>query len=45
MLTPGLKKINESIKLEVVRKDMEEKRKVISEIEATLAMKFKISVN
>lgn len=41
LLSPTLKKINESLKLEVIRKDMEEKKKIISEIEATLATNLK----
>lgn len=41
---PGLKKIIERVKLEVIRKDIEEKKEISPETEATLATKFKINV-
>lgn len=44
LLTPGLKKINGRVELEVIRKDMEEKKKIHPETEAPLATKFKTNV-
>ena len=44
LLTPGLKKINERVKLEIIRKDREETKQIGPETEAALATKFKISV-
>lgn len=44
VLSPGLRKIDGRGKLEVSRKDIEEKKKIIAEIEATFAMKLKGNV-